>query len=101
MHGRPSKLPVQRTAVGDATTHELRPRWDGDLRIDALGEQVPQLRVMPAQFMARTVAMRADALAEPPYLREERGPVHHVEVVVHTGQASDDQEGQDGVGRPG
>ena len=54
------RLIVQRLTVPDAAAHELRPGWDGDLRIDLLGQQGPQRGVMPAEIVSRGVSMLPD-----------------------------------------
>ena len=41
---------------------------DGDVGLDPLGQQAPELRVVPAQSLAAGVAMGADAGAKPPDL---------------------------------
>ena len=54
------RLIVQRLSVPDAAAHELWPGWDGDLRIDLLGQQGPQRGVMPAEIVSRGVSMLPD-----------------------------------------
>lgn len=54
-------LRVQRFAVLHAAAHELRPARDERHVVGLFGEQVPQVRVIPAQVMAGGVAVGADA----------------------------------------
>src|SRR5688572_10547266 len=64
------ELLVERLPVADAAAHELRPLGDDRRRVGALGEERPELRVVPAELVAGAVAVRADAMAETLRLRD-------------------------------
>jgi len=76
-------LPVERLAVLQASAKELRPVRDTGLRIALLWQQSPQLRVMPAEFVSRTVSMRADSFAEALDLRYEGVSIEGRQLFVH------------------
>src|SRR5262245_37380569 len=76
-------LAVERPAVADAAGQELRPRRDLRLWIGLLGQEPPQGRMMPAQVLARAVAVRANALAQPACFLDELLARHRLQVVVH------------------
>ena len=79
----PRQLPVERLAVAQASAKELRPVGDTGLRIGLFWQQSPQLRVMPAELLPRTVAVGPDALAQPPDLGYERVAIEGRQIVVH------------------
>jgi hypothetical protein len=58
------QLLVQRLAVVNAAANELRPVGHNGQRVGFFRQQRPQRGVVPAQLVARAVAMRANALAE-------------------------------------
>ena len=74
---------VERLAIPDAALHELRPVWNDNGRIGSLRQQGPQVWMMPAQFVARAIAMLANALAKSFYLRRQLFARHLLEIVVH------------------
>ena len=76
------KLTVERFPVFGATAQELRPGWDGDVGIYPLGQQRPQLRVMPAEIGGRRCGLVTVTLFKAvlsalslPYLFAQRLPV--------------------------
>jgi hypothetical protein len=44
--------------------------------------------MVPAEFLARAVAVGADPLAEPPNLRNQLVPIHPFEIFVHSDDSS-------------
>ena len=79
-------LAFEQLAVLHAAAQELGPRRHGDLRIDAFRQQAPQLRMVPAEIVARTVAMLADALAQALHLGDQRLAAQPLQILVHDGQ---------------
>lgn len=77
------RLGVQRFSVTQTSAHELRPVRDSDVRCDPLREQSPQLRVMPAKFLLRTVPMRADSSPQPFHFIDEFLRGETLEIFVH------------------
>src|SRR5678815_664778 len=61
---------VERLPVADAASEELRPFRHGGKGIRALGEQPPELRVVPAELVAGGVAVLPDAGPQALHLRE-------------------------------
>src|SRR5437762_2590739 len=51
---------VEAASKRDAAAQELRPRRHGDLGGERFGQQLPQLRMKPAQVVARAVAVLAN-----------------------------------------
>src|SRR5262249_27926576 len=84
-HRRVGELPLQRFAVLEAAAQKLRPGGNRDRRIDPLGQETPELRMMPAQIVPARVAMLANALSQAPDLRDQFLAVHALEVVVESG----------------
>src|SRR5215207_4792298 len=62
---RVRRLLVERLPVPDAAPHELRPVRDHGDRVGLLRQQRPQLRVVPAEFVAGAVAVIPDARTQP------------------------------------
>jgi hypothetical protein len=62
---------IQRFSIFETTSQELRPGRNQDVLSYGLGQQVPQLGMMPAQFVAAAVAMRPNAGSQPPDLRDK------------------------------
>ena len=90
------ELLIQRRAVLDATSHELWPVGYHRLVLDVLGEQRPQVRMMPAQLMARAVAVCSDSRAQLLHLGDEVRARHVLEIVIHgTSLADDERNGAD------
>ncbi len=56
---------------------------DLDARLSALWQQCPQLRMMPAQVVTRTVSVFAYRFAQALHLGEQGVPIEGVQVVVH------------------
>jgi hypothetical protein len=59
------RLLIERLSVSDATLQKLWPVWHCWLRVSRVRQQAPQGRVVPAEFMSRTVAVMADTLPQP------------------------------------
>ena len=62
--GGGGELVVERLSVAHAASQELWPRWHRRLWISGLGEQAPQLRMVPTQLVASAVAVLADPVPE-------------------------------------
>src|SRR5688572_12208317 len=67
-------LRVQRLPVPDAAAHELGPFRHDDDGVQFLRQQVPQVRMVPAQLLPTGVAVRADPLAQADYLGKQLLP---------------------------
>ncbi|MBW3578718.1 MAG: hypothetical protein KY462_13455 [Actinobacteria bacterium] len=76
------KLTIERFSVREATAQELRPWRYGNLRIDRLRQQTPELGMMPAEIVARTVPMSTDARPESLHLGDERLAVKALQILV-------------------
>ena len=74
---------VEGLAITQTATQELRPLRDGDLRHQGLRQKLPQLRMMPAQFMSGTVAVFADTCPELFNLGDQLLPGHAFKVFIH------------------
>lgn len=48
----------------NAAVQELGPIWNGRYGIGLLGQQGPEIGMMPTQFVAGRIAVAADAIAE-------------------------------------
>lgn len=77
------KLGIERLAIAETTAKELGPFRDGEAGIDFFGEEIPKLRMMPAEVMAGAVTVLADACAEFFDFGDELVPVQVLEVFVH------------------
>jgi hypothetical protein len=77
------QISIERLAVLQTAPEELRPRRNTRQRVALLRKQPPELRVMPAQVMSGAIAMRANAGAQFPDLRDERFTVEVGKVFVH------------------
>ena len=84
---RGRQLPVERLAIANAAAQKLRPLGHHRQRIGSLGQERPELRMMPAQLMRRAVAMRANAFAQALDFSDQGAAVQRLEVVVR-GQVS-------------
>lgn len=61
---RIGQLTIEHRSVPDAAFHESRPRWNPGPHVDLFRQQPPQIRVVPAQVVTRTVSMGANACAK-------------------------------------
>jgi hypothetical protein len=77
------KLGVERSAIFQATLEELRPRGYDRKRIRLLGEETPEGGLVPAEFVACRVPVRADRATKLASFLEEPGVRHLFEVFVH------------------
>src|SRR6185436_7903572 len=77
------ELLVQRLAIPQAAPQELRPSGDPGQRVGLLGQEAPERRVMPAELLAGAVAVRPDALTQPPRLGDQLLARHGFEILVH------------------
>jgi len=84
------QLTLERLAVPHAPAQELRPGRHRDFRHRALGQQSPELWVMPAQRMSTIIAMRANASAQPLDFANELLAAQGLEIVIdgRIGQSS-------------
>ncbi len=64
---------VQGFAVADTTAKELGPFGDCYIEFAGLGQQVPQVGVMPAQFVAGAVSVLTDARPQPSHFHTKLG----------------------------
>lgn len=55
---------IERLPVSHAAAQELRPGRDGNLRLDALWQQSPELGMMPAELMPAAIPMLPDPRPE-------------------------------------
>src|SRR5580704_2214457 len=62
---RIGSLFIERLPIPDTAAHELRPRGNCDSRNYFFREQRPQLRVVPAQIVARRVSVFSNCSAKP------------------------------------
>ena len=65
------KLPVKRLAVPDTASHEFGPSRDLWLGICALGEEPPELGVMPAKIVSGAVPVLPDTFSQAQYLLDQ------------------------------
>jgi hypothetical protein len=80
---RPWQLLVERLAVLQAAPKELRPLGHFRERIRPLGQEAPEIGMVPAEFVASAVAVLADALTQPLALDDELFVAQAFEVVIH------------------
>jgi hypothetical protein len=57
---RSGKLVIERLAIADAAPQELRPLGHVGDGVGGLGQETPELGVVPAEFVAGAVTMPAD-----------------------------------------
>src|SRR5688572_30675000 len=76
--GRIRQLLVQRLSILQTTAQELRPGGNAGQRIALLGQQSPEFRVMPTEFLPGAVAVLPDAGTQPYDFRDQ-----HVSIQVH------------------
>src|SRR5262245_4967387 len=62
---------IERFAIAQASAQEFRPRRDGNVRRDPLGQQAPEVRMMPAQIVTGAITVRADAGSQSLHFREQ------------------------------
>jgi len=77
------KLLIEGFPVGDTAAHEPRPGRYGDIGIHGLRQQTPKLRMVPAEVMARAVAVRTDACSEALHLRDQGLAVKACQIPIH------------------
>ena len=80
---RVRQLLVERLPVLDAARQEFRPGRHRRHRVRLLGQQAPELGVMPAEVVAGRIAVLADAGAEFLHLRDQLVAREFVEIGVH------------------
>jgi len=80
---RVRKLPLERLPVTQASTDELRPWRNDDLRGELLREETPQLRVMPTQLVAGAVTMSAYSHSQPLHFGDELLAAEPLQIVIH------------------
>src|SRR5688500_5458204 len=83
------ELLIERLPIVYAAAKELRPRGHRGLWVRALGQETPERRVVPAECLARAVAMSADACSQPPDLGDDLLAGHCLEVIVQESSGSD------------
>ena len=76
-------MPVERLAVPQAPTQELRPLRNVWQRVAGFGKKTPELRVVPAQLMPGTVAMFPNTGTKAFDLRDERLSIEIDKVFIH------------------
>jgi hypothetical protein len=79
---RIGELAIQRLAILDATPKKRRHRYIGR---DRLGQQTPELRVVPAQIVAAAIAVLTNAGAQPLGFDDQFFTGHLQEVFVRAG----------------
>src|SRR5688572_21697740 len=80
---RVGKLAIERLPIANAAAQELRPGRHGGLRITALGQQTPELGMVPAELVPSAVTMRAYAGAQTAYLGDQLVARRCVEILIH------------------
>src|SRR5262245_2097834 len=76
-------LLIQRLSVAYAAPEKLRPCRHCWLGVLFLGKQSPEIRVMPAQLVARAVTMRTNPLPQLLDFRDELFARHTIEILFH------------------
>lgn len=76
------RLLIQRLTVAKAASEELRPVGDRRDGVGVLGEEFPEIGMVPAEVVAGGVAMFADAGAQAANFREEFVACHGFEIGV-------------------
>src|SRR5438093_13274524 len=79
------ELFVQRLAIPEAAAQELRPCRHVRQRIALLGQQSPELWMVPTQFVTRSIAVGPNTCTQPFDFRHERVSIEIGEVFVHPG----------------
>src|SRR5258708_12577190 len=80
---RARDLAVQGFTIGHAASQEFGPRGYHHGRVDLFRQQPPELRVVPAQIVTRTIAMGADAGAQPFHFLDELVSGEPIEIGIH------------------
>src|SRR5258707_850926 len=83
VNGRSGQFMVERLPIFETPSQKLRPWRHRHLWVDAFRQQTPQLRMMPAQVMPRTIAVGANAGSQSLHLRNQRLAVEAVQIFVH------------------
>jgi hypothetical protein len=78
------RLLIERLAVANTASEELRPVGNFGERVDLFRQEAPESGVMPAEIVLRAVAMLADAVPQLPNFRDELLARHLFEVIVHS-----------------
>jgi hypothetical protein len=60
-----------RLAIADTASQELRPLWDGGHGVGGLGQETPELGVVPAEVVSGAVAMLPNAVPQALLLPDE------------------------------
>lgn len=76
------RLSFQGFPVLHAAPEEFRPGWHGNLRLDPLGQQAPELRMVPAKVMAATIPVLPDTGPEALHLGDQFVPALLQKIVV-------------------
>jgi hypothetical protein len=76
------ELLIKRLAVPETALHEHRPLGHVRLRIGGVGEEPPELRMMPAEIVAGAVPVPPDALSQTQDLLDEFLPGELLELII-------------------
>lgn len=76
------RLSLKGFPVLDAPPEKFRPGRHGNLRLDPLGQQAPELRMMPTQVMAATIPVLPDSSPEALHLGDQFVPALLQKIVV-------------------
>src|SRR6266508_1292857 len=79
---RVRQLALQRFAIAQAAAQKFWPGRDGHFGRDPLGQQAPEIGMVPAQVVTGAVAVRADARSETLHLRDQLVAAQCFEVAV-------------------
>lgn len=77
---------VERPTIFNTALHELRPLGYDRYRIGFLGQQSPEIRVMPTKFLEAAIAMLPHTLSKLPDLFDELLSGHALKILIHHGQ---------------
>src|SRR5262245_41462130 len=80
--GSMGRLLIERFPVANAAFEKLRPVRHLGERFRLLRQKFPQLWMMPAQLVTARIAVRADAVPQPPHLGEQLLACHVGQVFV-------------------
>jgi hypothetical protein len=86
LSGRPRsvwKLSVECLSIPDTAAQKLWPVGDREVFRNRLRQKAPELRMMPAQFMTRAVAVGANPRAQPDHLGDQFLSRQGRKIVVH------------------
>jgi hypothetical protein len=87
------QLVVKRLTVSQAAAEELRPRRNCRHRVCPIGQEPPERRLMPAEIMARAVAVVPNAGAKLLRLSDQLLARHSFEIFVHAASAYTQHDG--------